>query len=112
MSNCSNSFRVAKTFDQRDLLKNKSADRETVSSGPSAANHDAALDLRGLRCPLPALKIRKALRGLPPGAVLAATCDDPLAVVDVPNLVREDGHALIRTEGVGSVMFLIRSRTP
>lgn len=67
------------------------------------------LDLRGLRCPLPVLKIRKALAGLEPGAEIVATTDDPLAGVDVPNFVRESGDALVesRCEGPATV-FRIR----
>ena len=52
------------------------------------------LDLRGLKCPLPALKTRKALRALPPGERLVVACTDPLAASDIPNLVRETGDTL------------------
>jgi len=37
------------------------------------------LDLTGLKCPLPALKTRKALKALMPGALLEVHCTDPLA---------------------------------
>ena len=49
------------------------------------------LDLTGLKCPLPALRTRKALRALAPGDVLEVHCTDPLAVIDIPNLIRETG---------------------
>jgi tRNA 2-thiouridine synthesizing protein A len=49
------------------------------------------LDLTGLKCPLPALKTRKALKTLAPGDVLEVHCTDPLAVIDIPNLVGETG---------------------
>jgi tRNA 2-thiouridine synthesizing protein A len=39
------------------------------------------LDLRGLKCPLPALLAKKALAKLPPGASLVAMADDPMAVL-------------------------------
>ena len=52
------------------------------------------LDLSGLKCPLPALRTRKALRALAPGARLAVTATDPLAGIDIPNVVREEGAAL------------------
>jgi tRNA 2-thiouridine synthesizing protein A len=52
------------------------------------------LDLSGLKCPLPALKTRKALRGLTAGDVLVVTCTDPLAAIDIPNLVRETQDSL------------------
>jgi tRNA 2-thiouridine synthesizing protein A len=52
------------------------------------------LDLIGLHCPLPALKTRKALARLMPGDRLQVHCTDPLAAIDIPNLVRETGDRL------------------
>ena len=67
------------------------------------------LDLAGLKCPLPALKTRKALRGMTPGARLAVICTDPLAAIDIPNLLRETGDALEGVEtGDGHRRFIIR----
>ncbi|MCA3594035.1 MAG: sulfurtransferase TusA family protein [Methylobacterium sp.] len=63
---------------------------------------EIALDLLGLRCPLPALKTRKALKGLTPGTVLVVTANDPLAGLDIPNLIRETGDTLEATEKVGA----------
>ena len=67
------------------------------------------LDLTGLKCPLPALRTRKALRGLAPGARLAVTCTDPLAGLDIPNLVREEGDWLeAQTREGDALRFVIR----
>jgi tRNA 2-thiouridine synthesizing protein A len=55
---------------------------------------ETTIDLRGLKCPLPALRTRKALSRLPAGAVLVVECTDPLADIDIPNLVRETGDVL------------------
>lgn len=55
---------------------------------------EKTLDLRGLKCPLPALYTRKTLAGMAPGDVLVVECTDPLAGIDIPNLVRETGDAL------------------
>src|SRR5438046_9984755 len=52
------------------------------------------LDLTGLKCPLPALKTRKALKALTPGDLLEVQCTDPLSVIDIPNLLRETGDRL------------------
>lgn len=49
------------------------------------------LDLTGLKCPLPVLKTRKALRALTAGDRLEVHCTDPLSVIDIPNLIRETG---------------------
>lgn len=67
------------------------------------------LDLSGLKCPLPALRTRKALRALAPGACLAVTATDPLAGIDIPNVVREEGASLEAQERDGPASrFLIR----
>lgn len=58
---------------------------------------DIELDLLGLKCPLPALKLRKALRGLASGDRIRVTCNDPLAAIDIPNLIRETGDQLAET---------------
>ncbi len=55
---------------------------------------DTTLNLRGLRCPLPALKTRKALRSVTPGDRLVVECTDPLSSIDIPNLIRETGDVL------------------
>ena len=55
------------------------------------------LDLRGLKCPLPALRTRKALNGMLPGDRLTVECTDPLARIDIPSLVREIGDVLEET---------------
>jgi tRNA 2-thiouridine synthesizing protein A len=55
------------------------------------------LDLRALKCPLPALMTRRQLARLPDGALLTVLTSDPLAVVDIPHLCNEDGHALLES---------------
>jgi tRNA 2-thiouridine synthesizing protein A len=61
---------------------------------------ETILDLTGLKCPLPALKTRKALQKLAPGDRLVVTCTDPLAGIDIPNLIRETGDRI--EEQIGS----------
>ena len=62
------------------------------------------LDLTGLKCPLPALKTRKALKAIKPGERLEVHCTDPLAVIDIPNLLNETGDSLEATERDGKRM--------
>ncbi|HEX2135367.1 MAG TPA: sulfurtransferase TusA family protein [Microvirga sp.] len=70
-----------------------------------------SLDLSGLKCPLPALKTRKALQGLAGGERLTVICTDPLAAIDIPNLVRETGDILEEqtTEGARLVFRLVKA---
>jgi len=56
------------------------------------------LDLTGLRCPIPALKTRKALLSVSPGDRLEVHCTDPLSVIDIPHLIRETGDKVEITE--------------
>jgi tRNA 2-thiouridine synthesizing protein A len=66
------------------------------------------LDLTGLKCPLPALKTRKALKGITSGDFLEVHCTDPLSVIDIPNLIRETGDKVEITErGESRIVFLI-----
>jgi tRNA 2-thiouridine synthesizing protein A len=66
------------------------------------------LDLTGLRCPLPALKTRKALKSVPPGDFLEVHCTDPLSVIDIPNLIRETGDSVeIAQRDDQKIVFLI-----
>jgi len=55
---------------------------------------ETVLDLRGLNCPEPVLRAKKALRGVPIGGVLVLECTDPLTVIDVPHFVNQTGHSL------------------
>ncbi|MEX0590212.1 MAG: sulfurtransferase TusA family protein [Xanthobacteraceae bacterium] len=69
------------------------------------------LNLRGLKCPLPALKTRKALTRLAAGDELVVECTDPLAGVDIPNLLRETGDALLDTKKKPDlIIFRIRKK--
>lgn len=52
------------------------------------------LDLRGLKCPLPALHTRRALERASAGALIEVECTDPMSVIDIPALVRQAGHQL------------------
>jgi tRNA 2-thiouridine synthesizing protein A len=66
------------------------------------------LDLTGLKCPLPALKTRKALKPLKRGDVLEVRCTDPLSVIDIPNLIRETGDKVeIAERNAQRIVFLI-----
>ena len=72
---------------------------------------ETTLNLRGLKCPLPALRTRKALTKLAPGDVIVAECTDPLAEIDIPNLLRETGDVLETTSKADDVIaFRIRKQ--
>jgi len=69
---------------------------------------ETTLDLLGLKCPLPALKTRKALKSRVAGDVLVVLCNDPLAEIDLPNLLRETGDTLAgKTREADRLVFRI-----
>lgn len=69
------------------------------------------LDLRGLKCPLPALKTKTALARMTAGSVVEIACTDPMAAIDIPHLVAEGGDTLEASGRDGDVLtFRIRKR--
>lgn len=70
---------------------------------------EKTLNLRGLKCPLPALRTRKALGSMAAGDLLTIECTDPLTAIDIPNLLRETGDKLEGQSQAGGVLsFAIR----
>lgn len=71
---------------------------------------DELLDARGLRCPMPLLRTRQALRHLSPGQTLLVRATDAGARRDIPAYLRQSGHELVRTGEVDDELwFLIRT---
>jgi tRNA 2-thiouridine synthesizing protein A len=70
---------------------------------------DSKINMRGLKCPLPALKTRKLLAKMVPGELLVIECTDPLTAIDIPNLIRETGDRIEGSGKTGRVLtFRIR----
>ena len=61
------------------------------------------LDLRGLKCPLPALMARRGLRAARSGAALVVVTDDPMALIDVPHMCRQEGFEVLAVERAGDI---------
>jgi tRNA 2-thiouridine synthesizing protein A len=67
------------------------------------------LDAKGLKCPLPVLKARKAMRDVPAGGVLRVIATDPGAVKDFEHFCKTTGHQLLdRRDEAGVLIFEIR----
>jgi len=81
-----------------------------TTMAPASAPFDTIpLDLRGLKCPLPVLRVRKALLAAPTGSLLVVQCTDPMAAIDLPNLVHETGDIIERQgDADGALVFHIR----
>ena len=73
------------------------------------------LDVKGLKCPLPVLRAKRALNALESGAVLEVEATDPAALKDFPAFCDMTGHELVetRTEGTAGnevFRFVIRRK--
>ena len=69
------------------------------------------LDTRGLNCPLPILKAKKALADMVSGETLRVTSTDPGSVRDFQAFARQTGHALVeQTSGGADFMHVLRHR--
>lgn len=64
----------------------------------------AQIDARGLLCPLPVLRLRKVLTGLPPGAVVELQATDGASWIDVPHFCAEAGHQLLEARDDAGVL--------
>lgn len=65
---------------------------------------ESKVSMRGLKCPLPALKTRKLLARMQAGDALTIECTDPMAAIDIPNLLRETGDRLDDSGKQGRVL--------
>lgn len=66
------------------------------------------VDARGHRCPVPTLRLRRALERAPAGARIRLYADDPLARIDVPHLAASLGAPVLEQgERDGALSFLI-----
>ncbi len=67
------------------------------------------LDTKGMNCPLPILKAKKALKGLDAGDVLEVIATDPGAVKDFESFCRSTGNELMETaDAYGVYTFTIK----
>lgn len=66
------------------------------------------VDARGHRCPVPTLRLRRALGDAPPGGRVRLLADDPLARIDVPHFAAEAGASILeQSETDGALSFLV-----
>jgi len=66
------------------------------------------VDARGHRCPVPTLRLRRALEAAAPGARVRLLADDPMARVDVPHFAASAGAEILeQAHADGALSFLI-----
>ena len=70
---------------------------------------DAELDAKGLNCPLPILRAKKAINGLDAGQVLRIVATDPGSVKDFEAFAKQTGNELLESaEAGGEFTFLMK----
>ncbi len=70
---------------------------------------ETLLDTKGLNCPLPVLKARKALKSVPAGGLLRVLATDPASVIDFKAFCLTTGHELVESSKDDEVfVFVIR----
>ena len=72
---------------------------------------DLTLDLRGLLCPLPVVKIAQAVKKVEVGQTIEATATDPGVLADIPAWARSSGNELIgieKIDGSKDIRFLVK----
>jgi tRNA 2-thiouridine synthesizing protein A len=74
-------------------------------------NFDQDIDTRGLNCPLPILKAKKALSGMQSGQVLRVVATDSGSVRDFQAFARQTGNELVQQQTVGDdYIHILRRR--
>ncbi len=73
--------------------------------------HDKEIDTRGLNCPLPILRTKKALTDVQSGQVLKVVATDPGSVKDFQTFSKQTGHQLLsHSEANGEFVFLMKKK--
>ena len=69
---------------------------------------ETVIDARGHRCPVPTLRLRKAMAAAQGGGRVRLLADDPMARIDVPHFAGQMGYLVLETaESDGGLSFLV-----
>lgn len=83
----------------------------TTATETAAPAIELELDVRGLNCPLPILRTKKALSTMSSGQHIRVLATDPGAAIDFPSFARHSGNVIVSTSTVDGVLeFVIRRR--
>lgn len=75
----------------------------------AAVEITSTLDCKGLACPLPVIKLSKAIKAVAPGAVIELLSTDPGSVADLEAFERRTGHRVLeRSSSSGIFRFLVQ----
>ena len=76
---------------------------------PQETKVDVTLNLEGLLCPIPIVKVSQAIKGMEAGGVLQATATDPGVLADIPAWAKSTGNELVSITKEGKIItFLVK----
>lgn len=79
-------------------------DRDNAAASGFVQGEPLVVDARGHRCPVPTLRLRRALEQAAEGQVVRLLADDPLAKIDVPHFAQTEGFRLISSTQEGRTL--------
>lgn len=68
---------------------------------------DVELDTSGLMCPLPLLRLKKALQGMERGQIVRVVATDPASALDFGVFVEQTGHAMLERQDVAGILYFV-----
>ena len=72
---------------------------------------DKVMDLKGLPCPMPIVKMNKGIKDVEIGQVVEALTTDPGALADFPAWARTSGNEIVKTDQEGDIIkFYIKRK--
>ncbi len=80
---------------------------EAASSG-----EEILVDARGHRCPVPTLRLGRALEAAAAGQKVRLLADDPMARIDVPHFLTQTGHRLLESGATGGELSFLVAKAP
>ena len=70
---------------------------------------DLELDLKGLLCPMPMVKVSQSIKDVPVGGVIRAVATDPGSMADIPAWAKSTGNEVLSAEKEGDMfVFLVK----
>ena len=70
------------------------------------------IDARGLKCPLPVLKLEKRLAEASKGTTIVVLASDPMARIDIPLYCRQNGHICVEATSDDHMQFVVTVERP
>ena len=72
---------------------------------------DKVMDLKGLACPMPVVKVSKGIKDVEVGQVIEAVTTDPGSLADFPAWAKTSGNEILKTEQEeGTITFYIKRK--